>query len=249
MFPELFVILPILAAVALGSYVQTITGFAFGLIFISAVTAFNLLDIATAALMTCSLALVNTTVALRKRERHTLWRPVLTVIFFAVPGVLVGYYLLQFLGASHIKYLKLTLSAVIVLASFLLLVPPKAGKGVSSLPVFAFFGVLGGLVGGLFGVNGPPLIFQFYRQNLPVVVIRDCLLTIFAILCAVRLVFVVAVDGMSPFVGIMILLAIPVTYTVTLLAKKFPPNMSDLTLRRGAALLLLFAAISISLQA
>ncbi len=249
MLPEMIVIIPILAAVALGCYVQTVTGFAFGLIFISAVSAFNLLDIKTAALMTCSLALVNTTTALRKRERHTLWKEVIAVISFAIPGVLVGYYMLGFFSESNLKTLKITLSIIIVLASFLILVPPKAGKKVSSLPVFAFFGSLGGIVGGLFGVNGPPLIFQFYRQNLPIAAIRDSLLTIFAILCLVRLLFVVAIDGMTPFVGTLILLALPVTYLVTLFAKRFPPQVSELTIRRAAALLLLLAAVSIAGQA
>jgi len=249
MLPDLFVILPILAAVALGCYVQTVTGFAFGLIFISVVSAFNLLDIAAAALMTCSLALVNTTTALRNRERHILWKEVIAVILFAIPCVFIGYYLLTYFSADYIKALKIILSIVIVLASFLILVPPKAGKKVSSLASFSFFGSLGGLVGGLFGVNGPPLIFQFYRQNLPIEAIRDSLLAIFGTLCLVRLIFVVLVDGMTSFVATMILLALPVTYLVTLFAKRFPPKVSPLTIRRAAALLLLLAAVSIAAQA
>ncbi|MDV7340614.1 TSUP family transporter [Terasakiella sp. A23] len=249
MLSDIFHILPLLAGVALGCYIQTITGFAFGLVFISFITVFNLLDLQSATLISSALAVVNTTTALLNRERHADKKLVLLILICGLPFLFVGYQLLAFLDANNITLIKYILSIIIILASLLLFVPPKQGKSISSLPVFGFFGGLAGLLGGLFAISGPPLIFQFYRQNLPVKTIRDCLLTIFIVLASTRLGLGVAVEGLSETVWTTVLLALPIAYGFTWLAKNFPPKISDLTLRRIAAILLIFSAITIAVQA
>lgn len=246
---DLSVLFPLLCAIALGSYIQTITGFAFGLVFISCVTTLNTLDLENATMISCLLALINTVVALGRRERHSLKKQVLIILLFALPFVYIGYKVLTFLDANHISLIKYILSTVIILASLLLLAPPKPGRDVSAAPVFAFFGSLAGLLGGLFATSGPPLIFQFYRQNLPVTQIRDSLLMIFAVLSTARLIIGISLDGIQPIVWTTALCGIPVTFIFTVLAKNYPPKMNDLTLRRLAACLLILAACNIALQA
>ncbi len=232
----------LMGAVAIGCYAQAVTGFAFGLIFVGVVSVAQLIDLKTATLIVSILAVINTVFALKKAERHTDWRLVGATLILSIPMVWVGYWLLDFLSQDHVSTLRPLLGGVIIASSLVLIFPPKPGKAVSSLPVFSLFGMIAGLLGGLFSTSGPPLIFQFYRQNLPIAVIRDCLLAIFAVSAATRTGLAIALDGLPDMVWIISLLAFPVTMGATWLGKHYPPKVSDTTMRRIAAGLLILTA-------
>ncbi len=228
----------LLGAIALGCYVQTVTGFAFGLIFMAVVSIGQFLDLVSASLIVTIIAIINSSFALKKAQRHTDWKLVGSTISLAIPMVAVGYWLLTHLSQNDVSTLRIILGCVIISASLVLIFPPKKGKAVSSLPVFALFGALGGLLSGLFSTSGPPLVFQFYRQNLPLTVIRDSLLAFFTLSASIRLIVALSLDGLPQTVWMTCLIGFPVTLGATWLGKHYPPKINDITLRRFVAFLL-----------
>ena len=63
--------------------------------------------------------------------------------------------------------------------SILLQAPP--GPGAADKRSFFISGVCGGLFSGLFSLAGPPLVYQFYRQEMSLKTIRYSLIFLFAI--------------------------------------------------------------------
>jgi len=238
-------IISLLVAVSIGCYTQAVTGFAFGLIFVGVTSLGQFVDLTSATLIASILAVFNTIIALKKEQRHTDWRLVGATTAFSLPMIAIGYWLLGLLSTNYVSTLRLILGCVIIAASLVLLFPPKPGKSVSSLPVFAFFGALAGILGGLFATSGPPLVFQFYRQNLPIAVIRDSLLAIFAISALSRTVLAITTDGLPEIIWITVLFALPVTFAATWAGKHYPPQLSDTNMRRVAAALLVATGLSL----
>lgn len=238
----------LLVAIAFGCYIQTVTGFAFGLIFVGVVCVANIIDLKSASMIVCIIAIINSAYALRKAERHTSWRLVFASLSLALPMVGVGYWLLEILSQNHVSSLRLVLGCVIILASLVLLFPPRAEKAISSLPVFAFYGGLGGLLSGLFSTSGPPLVFQFYRQNMPIVVIRDSLLAFFTITALLRTTVALSIDSFDSIVWMTCAIGFPITLAVTWLGKHYPPKISDQSMRRLVALLLVLTGTNLLLS-
>lgn len=106
-------------------------------------------------------------------------------------------------------------------------------------PGRSFFvsGSLGGLLGGLFGVSGPPLIYHLYRQPVAVSAVRTTLLLVFGLICLFRLSLEVAQGSFDRQVLQLSLLSIPTTAVAGWLYVRFPPAFSDTTVRRGSFIL------------
>lgn len=234
-----------LSMVALGSYIQTVTGFALGLVVMGAVTLLGLAPVAFSAVVVSILALVNSFLAMQRDLHQIHWPSARTILIGMLPAVAVGLALLHYLSAYTMQGLKSLLGGFII-ASGLLLVykphprPEPAGNGKALIA-----GMIGGLFGGLFSTGGPPVVYHLYRQPLPVVVVRTTLLAVFTIATVVRITYVAIYDGIGLDVLHVSAWSLPVVIGTTLLGRRYRPPLSDLNMRRLAFTLLVLLGLSL----
>ncbi len=115
----------------------------------------------------------------------------------SLPALVAGYFVLDHLATNGLVYLRIILGAVIIVSALQLVVPPRKEEKEASRSSFVVFGAFSGIMSGLFSTSGPPLVYHFYRQPLPVAAIRETLVAIFSINALLRL-FVVVADGTFP---------------------------------------------------
>jgi uncharacterized protein len=239
----------LLSWVALATYAQTVTGFAFGLILMAGVVLTGLAPVALVAILISILSLFNCTLALYRNLGNLDKEIVLLCSVSGFATLVLGVWVLEVLSAHHVHWLQVILGVAIILSSLMLVVHPLPKRVRSGRASFLFFGGLSGFMGGMFSTSGPPLVFHFYRQPLGLAVVRDCLLLIFAINSLQRLVVV----GIQGRLDLQILglaaTAIPVVMVFTWLGRRFPPPLSERNLRRVAFLLLFASGLSLCLSA
>ncbi|EHS53551.1 protein of unknown function DUF81 [Rhizobium sp. PDO1-076] len=239
----------LLALAGVAAYMQTLTGFALGLIMMGGIGLCGLMPLPEAAVLVGCMVLVNATQVLARGWRDIAWAEFWPIIISSLVALTGGYWLLGVMVWVSIDWVKLVLGAVIVASSLQLALNPRRLAVRSSSASFAFFGAVAGLMGGLFSTAGPPLVFHLYRQPLPAVSIRETLVAVFAVNAVIRLAIVVAA-GEVPHSGFWWgLLCIPVVMILTFVAKKWPPPLSALSIRRTAFGLLLISGLSLAVPA
>ncbi len=231
----------LLGIVAFASYAQTVTGFAFGLIVMAGVVLLDLVPVATVAILISLLTLVNAGTALFRNADAVHWRLVLLCAASGWAMLSVGVWLLGYLSGERVMLLRLLLGGAIVISSVMLVLRPSRRERPSHPVVFLLYAAVSGLMGGLFSTAGPPLVYHFHRQPLDHRVIRDTLLSIFAMNSAVRLCIVGVQGAIGAEVLLMAAKAAPVVLLFTWLARRYPPRLS-VTARQRIAFVLLFAA-------
>lgn len=233
----------------MAAYVQTLTGFAFGLITMGGVGLTGLLSLPDAAMLVSILTLVNATQMLLRGWRDVDWQKFGLVLVASWPFLFIGFHLLEWLAASRADLLRLALGFVIVVSSLQLARRPDPLKQPSGAPSFLFFGSIAGLMGGMFSTAGPPLAYHFYRQPLPLVVVRETLVTIFALNALFRTGLVIATDQIPAASTLSGLFAVPAVIAATHLARRYPPPLSQAVMRRIVFLLLFLSGVSLGAPA
>lgn len=237
-------VLLLLAAVA--SYVQTLTGFALGLLFMGGVGLTGVAPLPDAAVLVGVLGLVNAAQVLARGWRDIARREFLLVIFVSLAFLVLGYWLLGLMLAASLDWLRLVLGAIIVLSSIQLLLRPVPHEKPSGPGSFVFFGAVAGVMGGLFSTAGPPLVYHFYRQPLRPAAIRETLVAIFSVNGILRLVLVALAGDIPPASSWWALLCIPVVMAFTALARRYPPPLTPTGMRRVAFCLLFLSGVSLA---
>ena len=240
--------LPLLLVVALATYAQTITGFAFGLIFMAGVVLLGIAPVALGAILISILSLFNCVIALFGRRGNLDRQVVLLSALSGMVTVFLGVWALNALSGDYVGWLQVILGGAIIVSSIMLVRHPKPRLDRSPKWTFALFGGLSGFMGGMFSTSGPPLVFHFYRQPLTHAVIRDCLLMIFAINCIQRLIIVGVQGAITLDILMLAGLSIPVVLVFTWLGRKYPPPLSTSSIRQVAFVLLMGAGISLCLS-
>ncbi len=229
------------------AYLQTLTGFAFGLLLMGAVALTGLMPLQEAAVIVSLLTLANALMVLAKGWREIAMRPFLLALLGAIPLIVVGYVLLDLLASSSLAALRLMLGLVIIVSSLQLVFRPDAREQLSSSQSFAFFGALGGIMGGMFSTAGPPLVYHFYRQPLPHRTIRETLVAIFAVNAIFRLLLVAVTETLPLDAAGWAMVGLPGVLVATYAARRWPPRLSTAALRRLAFVLLLMSGLSLAL--
>lgn len=242
-------LLPLLAVVALATYFQTVTGFGLGMIVMGATSGFGLASIATVAVVVSLISVANSAVALPGRLHHIDWRAAGAASLGILPAILAGVLLLDYLSGSASNLLQLLLGLVILHGSVTFSLRPATLPARSSERSFFTSGFLSGLSGGLFGIAGPPLIFQFYRQPMEAVVVRNMLLLLFAVTAGTRSLFTAAQGGFDAEILTLTALTLPLVALATLAGRRFPPALAPRTLRRVASLTLVVIGASLVVSA
>ena len=232
-----------LCIVALGCYTQAITGFSLGLILVSLSALFSLMSIELASIVVSLISIANTGLALIRSGCHVRWRMVTAVLVTGIPATYAGVVLLEHMSESSHSLLRLLLGITIIGSSLLLVLNPRTLARESGLWSFGGLGAIAGLLGGMFAAFGAPLIFQFYRQPMKIVHIRDSLLLIFFLVSIARVGFLLVKDAIPQEAYVQALIALPITLAFTVLGGKLPPIFSDLGMRRLAFSILMLAGI------
>lgn len=232
------------------AYVQTITGFAFGLVMMGAIALIGLLPLPDAAAMVGLLTLVNAAQMMLHGGWHHVARHELRLVLSAsLPALIVGYFLLEWLADTRADALKVALGVVIMGSSLQLAAQRKTLARQSPDTSFIGFGIVSGLMGGLFTTSGPPLVYHFYRQPMPAARIRETLVAAFGAAQVVRLSLVAAsgnIPSPSTLAGVA---AIPVVMGMTYVARRWPPPLSAPTLKIVVFVLLFLSGLSLALPA
>lgn len=226
------------------AYVQTLTGFAFGLLLMGALALTGLIPLPEAAIVVSLLTLANAAVVLARGWRDIAARPFLLSLAGGLPMIVVGYGLLTLL-ASSVSMLRLILGFAIIVSSLQLIRRPSPLVQLSGGPAFVFFGALGGLMGGLFSTAGPPLVFQFYRQPLPHRMVRETLVAIFSLNSLFRLGLVAVHGDWGNHALLWTAAGLPAVLVSTYLARRWPPALSAHALRFAAFVLLVLSGVSL----
>ena len=238
-------LLTFLGLVALGSYVQTVSGFAIAMVIIGGATVLGLAPIAFTANVVSFVAMANILVAVHRLHSHIDRK----IMLFGSTGVLLltaaGLWLLNHLSVAAVDLLETLLGIVILASGAILVIRPHPRTQVSGNAAHLLAGGVGGLLNGMFGAGGPAVMLHLYRQPLPFPVIRTTLLAILGTMLSVRLVL----EGIAGHITIDVLklsaICVPVAVIATVVARRFPPPVSETAMRRFAFGLL--CAIGISL--
>ena len=238
----------LLLVFALGSYVQASTGFAFGLIVISSISAMGLAPIEVTAFVVSLLSLLNSMIGLQGQWRKANFKAILYFSIPCLPATFVGIWLLAFLGEHQLNVLKIILGATIVGSSLLMMLQTNLAKQGSSIGTFLLGGFSSGLIGGLFSTFGPPLTYIMYRQPDSLKTIRTTLLLVFAITSIMRLGFVMGTQEVSMQTYLLSAIGFPAVALAAMAARYFPIPISANAMRRFAFTVLLASGVSLIVQ-
>lgn len=237
------------AIAALAAWVQTLTGFALGLILMGVTGALGLMPVPQAAAITSLLVLVNAVLVLSRGWRD-VDRPALKLILMgAFPSLIAGFFLLGWLAGSALGLLQLLLGIVIAGSAAQLAARPQLRETRS--PPFTFFlaGLIGGMMGGLFATTGPPVIWHLYRQPMPLAAVRVTLVSVFLLTQILRTGLVIGSGGITAALLVSAAGAAPSVVLGTWLARRFPPPVRTATIRKVALGLLFLSGVSLIFSA
>jgi uncharacterized membrane protein YfcA len=238
-------ILPILPVMAVGAYVQAVTGFAMGLIVVGAVAILGLAPVDVVAAVVTVLTLVNAGISLRGRVHLVHGRASLLLLAAMVPCVVLGVVLLDYMTETWATALNATLGVFVLAGAILLTLKPEPRPAPSGTGGTLLIGGVSGLFTGLFATGGPPVVYHLYREPWPVATVRMTLLAVFLVSSVAR----VGVLGVSGTLSLDILalsaLSVPVVAAATATGRRFPPPLSDRQMRRLAFMLLMVIGVSL----
>jgi len=244
---EPLVLIAFLAAVAVGAYIQTVAGFALGLIVMGSVTIFHLVPVAFTAVVISIISLFNTLLTLYRRQHHIQWRVVALVSAGMLPAIVAGVLTLDALSTGSVQTLHMLLAAFILIGGTLLMLKPHPHTRPSRPWVTFVIGAVGGLFGGMFSTAGPPMVYYMYRQPYAIATVRSTLLAVFSIATTARIAYVGFQGEITGDMLHLSLLSLPVVVVMTLLGRRYPPPFSDVNMRRFAFGLLVLLGLALLL--
>lgn len=246
---DIHVYLLFIACVAIATYAQNLTGFAFSLILLGTVAMFDIVPIAEVANAAMLLSLVNAWSHFRVHRVKPPWRLMRPVIVSSIIGVATGVALLSWLSGNALEWLRLLLGICILGCALILILQTHVRNTPSGPKSFLAIGFTSGILGGLFSSSGPPLVFHMYRQPMDHILVRNCLLVVFAVNSVFRLALIIATGQLSVNVLLLSTCAMPVVYFVTRLNHRFPSRAKPATLKLIVALLLVFSGSTLLVAA
>ncbi|MEJ8825851.1 TSUP family transporter [Variovorax humicola] len=234
-----------LACVGIATCAQSLTGFAFGLILLGLVGVLHLAPLADAANVASVLTLVQASVVLRGSRKSIDLATLRDTALGSGVGVVIGVFLLGWLSGNVVLLLRVLLGITILACATALVARSAPLRERSSRTSFCAFGLASGLMSGLFSSAGPPLVYQFYRQPMNPLAVRQTLVMIFAFNALLRLAMTVPTGQFSTHAAGLSLLAMPVVLVLTWLIKRHPPDWSSRTVRGLVCALLVLAGLGL----
>ena len=238
-----------LLCVAIATFAQRITGFALALILLGLTSLFELAALPDVANVATVLSLASAAIALRGTRESldwTIWRATLTGSVF---GYGIGVALMAWLSANVVVVLRLLLGIAVIGCAVVVLVRAHPLARRSSRWSFRGFGLVSGVLGGLFSASGPPLVYQFYRQPLDLDTVRDTLVATLAAGSLIRLAMVVPAGQFSARSLLLCALSVPVVMGITWWLRRHPPAWRRETVLKIVCALLVVTGVGLVVPA
>jgi uncharacterized membrane protein YfcA len=213
-----------LACVALATVAQSITGFALALILLGLASLFDLAPLPDVANVATVLSLSSAAVALRGGRREPDWHVWRSTVPGSLVGLAIGVALLAWLSTNVVLVLRLLLGVVVLACAAIVLLHARPLPQRSSRLSFQGFGLLSGMLGGLFAASGPPLVYQFYRQPMDIDTVRDTLVVTLATGSLIRLAMVIPAGQFSARSLLLTAVSAPVAIGVAWWLRRHPPQ-------------------------
>jgi hypothetical protein len=228
-----------LLCVALATGAQRLTGFALALVLLGLTSLLHIAPLPDVANVATVLSLANAAIVLRGARHSMDWGMLRPTVAGSVFGVGAGLLLLGWLNTNVVVVLRLLLGLIIVACAIIVVVRTEPLPQRSCNASFGFYGVLSGLLGGLFASAGPPLVYQFYRQPIDLETLRDTLIAALATSSLLRLAVVLPSGQFSAHALMLSALALPLTTGITWWVQKHPPRWPRQTVLKLVCTLLL----------
>lgn len=231
---------------ALAAWMQTLVGFALGLILMGGAGLLGLMPLPQAAMVTSILVVLNGTMMLWRGWREVDRAALSYTLIGSVPTLALGFALLNWLAGQAIGALQLMLGLVIAGAALQLVMRPHPLAQRSPPAVFVSTGAVGGILGGLFATAGPPIIWNLYRQPITLASIRVTLVAVFMANQVLRLGMALATTGIGLPVWVAAAGTVPSVMLGTYVARRWPPPFGPQAMRRLAFGLLMLSGVSLA---
>lgn len=152
----------ILILAALGAaFVQRVSGFGFG-IFIMTILPYILPTYGEATTLSGMLAAVTSVIIVWQMRRYITWRKLLPIL---LTFLIVSWFAVQFVAWSGDGLLRRILGVVLILASIYFFYFSDRIRIRPTLGMQLSMGTLSGVMGGLFGMQGPPAVLYFLAST------------------------------------------------------------------------------------
>jgi len=225
-------------AVLLGSYVQTVTGFSFGLVVMAVLTVTDTAPVAFSAVVISALALINLGAALRGRYSLIERSIFLQTAAAVVPGVGLGMWLLYWLSQTSMRVLEGILGVVVITGALVAVIRPQRSHEPGGWWTHLGTGAAAGLLSGAYAVSAPPLVFYLYRLKIPFEVAKATIMSLFLVTTSTRTVTAVVAGQFDAMVAGVVLMSAPFVVIGTIAGRRFPPAVSEERLLRVVFFLL-----------
>lgn len=139
------------------SFVQRVSGFGFG-IFIMTVLPYLMPSYGEATTLSGILALTTSALVVSRMHRYIVWRNLLPIL---ATFLIVSWFAVGLVSLAGDGLLKRILGGVLILAAVWFAFFDKRIHLGTSLPIQIGMGMLSGMMGGLFGMQGPPAVLYF----------------------------------------------------------------------------------------
>ena len=246
---ELLDILTVGVVIGFAALIQSAVGFGF-LLFATPLIlwiGFPLPDVVT-LVSTCST--VQAALGARHLRTSVPWRLTLTATMVRIIAVVIGLFLLKRIVDLDVNYIKLVIGSIVGLIVIVKLAcrPRPVEKAHWGWAGLAF--VVSGLLSGICGIGGPPLVIWSTVQNWPTNKIRAFLFAVLAISTPVQIVLLGMTFGVELFKYVAIGIAFfPVAYLGYSVGLPIGNRMRKKRHRLIADLILLLVAVSTVLGA
>ena len=139
------------------AFVQRVSGFGFG-IFIMTVLPYLMPSYGEATTLSGLLALLTSVIIVSRMWRYLPWRKLLPIL---ITFLIVSWFAVQFVAHSGEGLLKHILGIMLILASVYFFFLSDKIRIKPTLLMQVSMGTLSGVMGGLFGMQGPPAVLYF----------------------------------------------------------------------------------------
>jgi len=234
--PSIEALFLFIACVALASVIQNLTAFAFGLVLLGLVELMGIVPIADATNASMVLALANSLAFFWGDRQPLPWKDVKHVLWASVVGVAMGLGMQVWLSANASQWLRLLLGLAVIFSAANLLLAHRVRTSPSPPASFALFGGLSGIFGGLFATSGPPIVYHMLRQPFDPLHIRRCLMLVFVVNNASRLLMVAGTGKFSHQSLILCCISVPVAFAVTRICSGYSVSRRRMIAIAGALL-------------
>lgn len=154
---EFIIILSFLATSLAGSFIQRVSGFGFG-IFVMTVFPHLLPSYGESTALSGMLAGSMSIVVAFRMRRHIVWREVLPILAIFT---IVSFFAVGAVANTDSKFLKQILGCILIAISIYFFFISEKIRLKPTLGVQIILGVISGIMGGLFAMQGPPAVLYF----------------------------------------------------------------------------------------